>query len=216
MVGSLSVVRDTLIQIQEEILIASGTHQATGQWWVGNWIQNSKRILPDSCIRCSELLCTSNEVPQRSREAHLNTFKRVDAWYRWLPTKRTHLLLAHSIWHYPTWDKALCFMLETLHQSLQSETSTRRNPEPKTTSKTSPRASGIAVNYRETHHINPSALQSCIPAFGPQPPSCGLPGSTARGLTLLDFRPGWNSNHEISRSLYFSLRSNMLLIETLH
>ena len=47
---------------------------------------------------------------------HIDVLKRVDACCHWLPANHTNHCLAHSIWHYPIWDKAQCFMLETLHQ----------------------------------------------------------------------------------------------------
>jgi len=49
----------------------------------------------------------------------------------------------------PTWDKAQSFMLQTLHKSLQSETSPTRNPAPKTMSRTLHKITslrGIVVN----------------------------------------------------------------------
>ena len=70
-------------------------------------------------------------LSQHSHQAHRRTFKRVNACYHWLPTKHTHLFLDHSIGHHSTWDKAQCFMLETLHQSPQYETSPTRNSVPK-------------------------------------------------------------------------------------
>jgi len=130
MLGSLSVVQDTLTHTKKESFVTSGTHQATGRCRLGSFLQSSKNLLLGTCICSGRVLCPS-VVPQRSHKTHRCTFKRVDARYHWLPTKHT-LLLAHSIWHYPIWDKEQCFMLETLHQSPQSETSSTRNSVPKT------------------------------------------------------------------------------------
>jgi len=131
MLGSFSVVQYTLTHTQEESFVTSGTHQATGRCRLGSFFQSSNDLLLGTCICSCRVLCP-NAVPQRSHKTHRCTFKRVDARYHWLPTKHTLLFLAHSIWHYPIWDKAQCFILETLHQSPQSETSSTRNSVPKT------------------------------------------------------------------------------------
>jgi len=122
MLGSLSVVQDTLKHTQEESLVTSSTHQLTSRCRLGSFLQSSKNLLLGTCIWSGSVLCPS-VVLQRSHKTHRSTFKRVDARYHWQPTKHTHLLFTHSICHYPIWDKAQCFMLETLHQSPQSETS---------------------------------------------------------------------------------------------
>jgi len=137
MLGSLSVVQDTLKHTQEESLVTSGTHQATGRCQLGRFLQSSKNLLLGTCICSGRVLCPS-VMPQRSHKTHRCTFKRADACYHWPPTKHNHLLLAHSIWHNLIWDKAQCFMLEALHQSPRSETSPSRNSVPKTFSETSP------------------------------------------------------------------------------
>jgi len=70
MVGSLSVVQDTLIQIQEKILIASGTHQVTDQWGVGNWIQNFKSLTLESCLTLAFAAANYCAPAMRCRSAH--------------------------------------------------------------------------------------------------------------------------------------------------
>jgi len=74
----------------------------------------SENLLLGSCICSNRGLCPS-VVPQRSHKADRSTFKQVNTYYHWLPAKHTHLILAHSIWHYPIWDKAQCKALNLKH-----------------------------------------------------------------------------------------------------
>ena len=118
---------------------------------------SSKDILAGSCIRCDRVCAP---VWCRSVRTNLNrcSIKRVDACYHWLPTKHTHILIAHFIWYHPTSGEA------QLHQRPQSKTSLTRNSVPKTISEMSPLQKtssflrGIVVNCRYTHHTNPSGF----------------------------------------------------------
>jgi len=109
-----SVIQNTLTHTQKESLVASGTNQMTGQCHLGSFLQCSENLLPGSCICSNRGLCPS-VVPQRSHKADRSTFKQVNTYYHWLPAKHTHLILAHSIWHYPIWDKAQCKALNLKH-----------------------------------------------------------------------------------------------------
>jgi len=60
----------TRVQIQEKILIASGTHQVTDQWGVGNWIQNSKSLTLESCLTLAFAAANYCAPAIRCRSAH--------------------------------------------------------------------------------------------------------------------------------------------------
>ena len=147
---------------------------------VGKFIQSSQNLSLGTCI-CSGRILRPRVVPQRSHKTHRCTFKRVDARYHWLPMKHFLILLTHSIWHTPseTRRSASCLKLYTkalnpkhlLHETLYLK------PSPKSLRSRKPLRSFVellSIHGEPTTPV-PAALQSLIPAFGPQPPGFELP-----------------------------------------
>jgi len=189
MLASLSVVQDTLTQTQDERFVTSGTHQATGRCRLGSFLQSSKnlllgtRISPAEC--CAPVWCRSAQT--KHIDVPFNESIRVIiGCLRSIPS--SFLPISSGITTSETRHSPSCLKLYTKafnpkylpHETLYLKSS------PKLLRSTKPPRSFVellSINGEPTTPI-PPALQSFIPAFGPQPPGCDLPRNTWVQLNL--------------------------------
>jgi len=160
----------TRIHTQKESLVVRGTHQATGQCRLGNFLQSFKCLLLGSCIWSGRY----SAVPH-AHTKHINVSSnesmRVTTGCLRTPseTRRSSCLKLYT--------KALN-PKHLLHETLR--------PSPKRLRSRKPLRSFLELlsTHGEPTTSIPPVLQSFIPAFDPQPPGFDLPRNAWVQLNL--------------------------------